>query len=188
MTNYQIKEVFYKKNKSIKNCNRRLAILFHEMYCIDRYFPPVDDGSSRQHLFLDRAGAMVINLDRFYKLNTPPLRWKHHILVTEFDIKAYNKGYGWGRLEHKIANQQADLYYPNYRIVVEIDTGSECHQTLLDKINGYNRTANLKYLIFVTDGGENRVNLWKENVRKGIKFAGCKFEDVDELLDIIKKR
>ncbi len=156
------------------------------MQCIDRYYPPVDSGSSRQHLLLDRAGAMAINISPFYKLNTPPLRWKHHVLVAEFDIMAHSRGFGWGKLEHKIASQQADLYYPSYRMAVEIDTGSESHKTLLDKIKGYNRTTDLKYLLFITDGGENRIKLWKENVRKGIKFAGCKFEDVDKLLDMIK--
>nr|WP_282706947.1 replication-relaxation family protein [Natroniella acetigena] len=186
VTNYQIKKVFYRDNKGIKNCNRRLRMLYHEMYCIDRYFPPVDTGSSKQHLMLDKAGAKAIGISPFYKLNKPVLRHEHHRLVTEFNIRGWEKGLGWAKLEHKIADQVADLYYPRKKMAVEIDTGSESRKTLKGKIKGYNRTTDLNYLIFVTTGGQSRIDLWEDKIRSDIKFAGCQFKDVDELLNIIK--
>lgn len=166
----------------MKNCNRRLRILF-DLYCLDRYFPPVDSGSSKQHLLLDRAGAYAIGKVNFFKLNKPVRRYKHHRMVTEFDIVGHER-LGWAKLEEKKGSQVADLYYPNIDMAVEIDTGTEGHKTLKNKIRGYNR-SNISKVAFVTSGGANRVELWKNKIRPDIKFVGCKFEDIEELVKIV---
>ena len=186
VTSHQIRKLFY-RGQAQAVCNRRLRILY-DLHCVDRFFPPVKKGSAKQHLVLDRAGAMVLGLSSFYKLGSLPVHYRHHVLVAEFSIHARMKGLGWGKLEHKLAGYKVDIYYPPYKLAVEIDTGSEVHGTLERKAERYNRMTKPRYALFVTDGNPDRIDTFTAGINNHIKCAGCNFKDLDELLQMVVNR
>ncbi|MFW6243169.1 MAG: replication-relaxation family protein [bacterium] len=184
VTSEQIRKLFY-TGQHINNCNRRLRILY-DLHCIDRYFPPTEKGSSKQHIVIDRAGMLVIEKE-CTKINKLPLHYRHYIAVNEFVINLYKQGFGFGLREYQVAGYKIDLYYPDYKLAVEIDTGCEVHKTLIDKAKKYNRVQEVNYLLFITKGSKNRIKVFKSNVHN-IKVAGCKFKDLDKFIPILKSK
>lgn len=178
----QISRIFWRGRKQAKDlCNRRLRILY-DLYCIDRFFPRVCRGSSQQHIVLDRAGAKILNIDNFNKIRELPITYKHMRLMTEFRVEAYLKNLGMGKREVKLSDIRADIYFPEYRIAVEIDTGSESYKMLKKKAEKYSRT-NLFAIIFVTDGGIKRIKYFLDEIKlQRVKKAGCKFEELGDML------
>jgi len=173
----------------IKTCNPRLRILF-ELHCIDRLFPPVavGEGSSKQHLIIDYAGAKVLNLDNFKKIQELTNNYQHSVLVAEYRLQAYKAGFSWGIKEYKLGECIADIYYSNYHIAVEVDRGTESHNTLEGKAKKYNELINPPTVIFFTSGASERVDTFLDSLRYNIKKAGCTFDNLNQVLAALKKK
>ena len=105
-------------------------------------------------------------------------------MVTGVDITGFKKGLDWAKLEERVGSQQADLYYPSLDLAIEVDTGSETHKTLKNKIKGYNRSQ-VDKLIFVTSGGLNRVDLWKDSISSYIRFIGGAYSDIEKIMEMV---
>lgn len=165
-------------------CNRRLRILY-DLHCIDRYFPPAKEGSSKQHVVLDRAGARLLNIKNFNKKNTLPGNYFHTILQVEFKIRAKHHGWGWGALETDFGPFRADIYYESINAAVEIDCGTETHTTLKRKAKKYNQVNGLKYVIFVTKGPEKRGDTFLKYLHSPTHKVRVKFKDLEDLFDAV---
>lgn len=80
--------------ESISVLNRRLRKLY-ESYVLDRFYPKVGtgQGSSQQHICLDRAGLILLEIDKYNKpINYDNngnkvlfLGWEHKILLNEYE-------------------------------------------------------------------------------------------------------
>ena len=166
-----------------KLANKRLRTLF-DLHCIDRHFPPVKEGSSKQHIVLDYAGARALKLENFYKINELPLTYYHTVLVAEFRLQARLLGLPWGDTEKDLGPVKADIYYPDKRMAVEVDTGTETRETLTNKAQRYNRLQGIS-LIFVTDGAPDRVDYILDRVY--IPKAGGHFDNLKKFIKEIKR-
>lgn len=84
----------YPMFESVSVLNRRLRKLY-EIYVIDRYYPKVGNGqgSSQQHICLDRAGLILLEIDKYNKpINCDNngnkilfLGWEHKVLLNEYE-------------------------------------------------------------------------------------------------------
>ena len=73
--------------------NKRLKMMYQK-HLIDRIYPSVGlgKGSPKQHICLDRAGAILLELDKFNKpiqldsqgARSLPLGWEHRIMLNEY--------------------------------------------------------------------------------------------------------
>jgi hypothetical protein len=83
-------ERLYPQFASTDRVNKRLRTLFN-MHLIDKVYPPVGigEGSSKQHICLDRAGIILLELDRYNKMldsnRSLPLGWQHKVMVNEYE-------------------------------------------------------------------------------------------------------
>ena len=170
-------------NHPQKQANRRLRVLY-DLHCIDRFFPPVDKGSSKQHIVLDYAGARALELENFYKINDLPLTYYHTTLVAEFRLQAKLLGFSWGLTEEDLGPVKADIYYKRQGLAVEVDTGTETRETLKSKAQRYNRLQGTS-LIFVTDGARDRIDYILDRVH--IPKAGGHFKNLKNFIKEIKR-
>lgn len=189
VTSKQVEKVFWRgRSQSKYLCNRRLRVLY-DLHCVDRFFPRVGigEGSAPQHLCLDYAGAKALKLDSFNKMQKLPISYKHYILVAEFRLNARLKGFGWGRREEKIGSTVADIYYPNYKICIEVDRGTETLSTLDRKAQKYNQiVTEIDKVVFITNGTDKR----KKRFKQGLKYPGgsvitAKFDDLKGTIDLL---
>lgn len=89
-------QTLYPKFPSTDFLNKRLKILYNK-HIIDRIYPPVGigKGSSKQHICLDRAGAILLDLEKFNKpINLDrsgnkslPLGWEHRVMINDYKCK-----------------------------------------------------------------------------------------------------
>ncbi|MMZ43633.1 hypothetical protein D1872_51970 [compost metagenome] len=83
-------EILYPHFASTDRLNKRLRTLFH-MHLIDKVYPPVGigEGTSKQHICLDRAGAILLDLEKFNKIIGParslPLGWEHKVMLNTYE-------------------------------------------------------------------------------------------------------
>gem|GEM_PF-5103814 len=179
--------MYWRGRKQAKDlCNRRLRILY-DLHCIDKFYPPapIGEGSMPAHIVLDYAGAKALDID-LVKIRELPLTFKHHTLVAEYRIKAYRHGFSWGRREERLGPVVADIYYPEHRIAVEVDRGTEYLKTLRRKTENYNRLrGKVNRVIFVTSGSKNRIDYFCDRLQ--LPDAGCHVDDLDKLLSELKK-
>lgn len=154
-TSTQVAEYFYwDKVKAQDLTNRQLRTLY-DLHCIDRWFPPVDKGSSLQHVSLGLAGAKILGVNN-RRMKALPLTYRHMVLVTEYRMRARLNGFGWGESETKLGAVQADIWYPEHKLAVEVDTGTETTETLLSKAQRYQSLLGVKWVVFCTTGKGER--------------------------------
>lgn len=87
-------EILYPKFASTDRLNKRLRKLY-ELHVIDRIFPRVGpgEGSSQQYICLDRAGIILLGIERYNKPITTdvlgnkalPLGWEHRVLINDYE-------------------------------------------------------------------------------------------------------
>lgn len=86
-------QVLYPEFPSTDFLNKRLKMLYQK-HLIDRIYPAVGlgKGSPKQHLCIDRAGAIVLEIEKFNKpiqtdadgLKSLPLGWEHRMMVNDY--------------------------------------------------------------------------------------------------------
>lgn len=79
---------------SVDRMNKRLKLLY-EKHVIDKYYPKVglNRGSSQQYICLDRAGIILLGLDKYTKpINTDDTgaktivsNWQHRVLLNDYE-------------------------------------------------------------------------------------------------------
>lgn len=181
--------MFFRKNKESRFlCNRRLRRLF-DLHCIDRFFPPIDVGSTPQHVVLDRAGAKILGVESsFNKIPCLPLTHKHMILMTQFLIRANRWGFGWGEREYQMGSVVGDIYYSKYRMMVEIDSGNHGSKVLQEKARNYADLPNVDWIVFVTSGSESRVESFLDSCIFPGRKGGCVIKDLDTFFSGLRKK
>lgn len=152
----------YPKFPSTDYLNKRLSILYNK-HIIDRIYPPVGmgKGSSKQHICLDRAGIILLGMDKYNK----PIQydtegnkslfmgWKHRIALNDYEcrIREYCNSHDLSII--KIESEK-DHPYHNTKIIpdiflfiknntkghlffIEVDLGTEDLPYVKDKMQGY---------------------------------------------------
>jgi hypothetical protein len=170
-TSDQLARVFFQANNAQYLCNKRLRILF-DLHCINRFFPPTDKGSSRQHTALDIAGKKILGIDRYTLIKKLPITYKHTIHVTEAAIRLTKLGPH--TLETNLGGAIADLYYPNHKLAIEVDTGAESRRSLTTKIDRYRLITDIKWLLFISTGPIERIKYFVNLT----KSTGCLFRTI----------
>lgn len=87
-------QILYPYFESVGVLNRRLKILY-EQYILDRFYPKVGigQGSSQQHVCLDKAGLILLDIDKYnkpinYDKNGNKVLfygWEHKILLNDYE-------------------------------------------------------------------------------------------------------
>jgi len=151
-------ERLYPVFESTKVLNRRLKFLFQK-HVIDRIYPPVglNQGSSQQHICLDRAGIILLEIDNYNKpiiydefhTRRLPLGWEHKVLINEYECVLKNID---GQLikyivEDPIPYNDTKLIpdiacvirhdTKGYNLFLEIDLGTEDIPRVKEKLDNY---------------------------------------------------
>lgn len=185
-TSEQVARLFWDGSKKAQGlCNRRLRQLY-DLQCIDRFFPVVETGSSLQHIVLDRAGAKALGLSHFRRITTLPVSYRHTVYVSSFLASAYSNGWGWGKTEYRLGRLIADIYYPALKVAVEIDTGTQSRQVLLDKARKYNQTPDLSVIVFVSAVKE-RAGWFLGNLSLHTNNVGATFENFEKVFPVVRR-
>lgn len=87
-------ERLYPEFASTDRLNKRLKMLYQK-HIIDRIYPPVGlgEGSSKQYICLDRAGIILLELEKYNKPiatdsfgnKSLPLGWEHKVMLNEYE-------------------------------------------------------------------------------------------------------
>lgn len=152
----------YPKFASVDVLNKRLKMLYNK-HVIDRIRPPVrqGEGSSQQYVCLDRAGIILLGLDKYNKpiyINNIGnkslfLGWEHRVLINEYEciIKEVITRLG-GRLLIYLSESPVmfnntklipDIFIlmsrnnKGYLMYIEIDQGTEDIPYVKNKLNSY---------------------------------------------------
>ena len=137
---------------------------------------------------LDRAGARAINKNNFKKIRELPNNYKHTILVNKFIAAMYHLQIGKAKIEHKIGNIRADIYYPLFDLAVEVDRGTETHKTLKKKASKYNEVmSSINCLIFITNGNEDRNKTFAKGINNKSKLTVSHFSRLGNVKQWINK-
>lgn len=148
--------------ESVSVLNRRLRKLY-ELYILDRFYPKVGmgQGSSQQFICLDKAGLILLEIDRYNKpINYDSngnkilfLGWEHKILLNEYEcnIRALINDINADILIYKV--EEPVIFFGNqlipdifliieylgkgYVFFIEIDLGTEDIPYIKRKINSY---------------------------------------------------
>ena len=148
--------------ESVSVLNRRLRKLY-ELYILDRFYPRVGigQGSSQQLVCLDRAGLILLNIDKYNKpINQDYngnkilfLGWEHKVLLNEYEciirglVDNINGEILFYKVEESISffdNQFVpDIFLliecqgKGYLFFIEVDLGTEDIPYIKRKINSY---------------------------------------------------
>lgn len=76
-------KAFYEISQGQKRCNDRIRVLY-DMHCVNKAAPklPMGEGTSKQYVWIDRAGIKLLNQERRAK-NELPQDYKHRSLITD---------------------------------------------------------------------------------------------------------
>lgn len=87
-------ESLYPCFASTDRLNKRIKALFH-MHVIDKIYPPVGigEGTSKQHICLDRAGLILLDVDKYNKPIETDLQgnrslhlgWEHKVMLNDYE-------------------------------------------------------------------------------------------------------
>lgn len=173
-------EVLYPTFASTDRLNKRLKQLY-QMHVIDRIYPKVGlgQGSSKQHVCLDRAGCILLDLEKYNKpigvvegIKYLPLGWEHKVLVNDYECEIVS----WCRQNEasiRIYTSEAPLLYNDCKIIpdilcllvkngkgylffIEVDTGTEDMPYVKKKLDNY-----VDYYLSKTWTAESWSNLFK---------------------------
>jgi hypothetical protein len=151
-------EILYPEFPSTDFLNKRLTKLYKQ-HIIDRTYPPVGlgEGSSKQHICLDRAGAILLGIEKYNKPINPdktlPLGWEHRIALNEYEciirqtvkllgaeIKLYQVEQPHAYLDTKLIPDINCLITCNgkgYLFFIEVDLGTEDIPYVKRKLDSY---------------------------------------------------
>ncbi len=142
--------------------NKRLKILYNK-HVIDRIYPPVgvNKGSAKQHICLDRAGAILLGMEKYNKpihidqngQKALPLGWEHRIAINEYECRTKKI---CGKLGAKavLIHTEKPYIYNDTRVIpdltcvinhnnkgyvffIEVDLGTEDLPYIKKKIDSY---------------------------------------------------
>lgn len=154
-------QCLYPEFPSTDRLNKRLKHLYNK-HVIDRAFPSLDPGkgSSQQHICLDKAGAILLGLERYNK----PIKdvrgnkslymgWEHQITINQIEcyLKELSNEIG---IVMKLFQVEKKMEYNDTRIIpdilcliisknrgflffIEVDMNTENTKILKDKIDNY---------------------------------------------------
>jgi hypothetical protein len=98
-------EALYPEFASTDRLNKRIKHLF-KLHIIDKIYPPVGlgEGSSKQYICLDRAGAILMELEKYNKPITTdtlgnrslPLGWEHKVMLNDYECQIVECMREWG--------------------------------------------------------------------------------------------
>jgi len=151
-------EILFPEFPSSDYLNKRLAILY-KMHMIDRTYPQVGlgEGSSKQHVCLDRAGMILLDNETYNKPIRPdkslPLGWEHIVTLNDYKcrITQFFKKIG-GKVLYCELEQTcrfsgkkliADIILivqhnkKGHSFIIEVDLGTENLPFLKKKIDSY---------------------------------------------------
>lgn len=94
-------EILYPEFASTDRLNKRLKVLFQQ-HIIDKVYPAVKigEGTSKQHICLDRAGVILLGLEKYNKPivsdlagnRSLPLGWQHKVMLNEYECMIRQMG------------------------------------------------------------------------------------------------
>lgn len=152
----------YPMFESVSVLNRRLKKLY-ELYVLDRFYPKVGTGmgSSQQYICLDRAGLILLEIDKYNKpINYDNngnkalfLGWEHKVFLNEYECIIYSlvKDIEAQILIYKVEEPilfldtqlipdiflMIEYLGKGYLFYIEIDLGTEDIPYIKKKINSY---------------------------------------------------
>jgi Replication-relaxation len=155
-------QTLYPEFPSTDFLNKRLNILYKKHF-IDKIYPSVGlgKGSSKQHICLDRAGIIFLELEGYNKpirtdkdgSKSLPLGWEHVVMVNDYHckIKEFFKGEGNGiikswteePLPYNDTRLIPDIMFiakyggKGYLFCIEVDLGTEDVPYVKKKLSSY---------------------------------------------------
>lgn len=156
----------YPKFASTNRLNTRLTTLF-KMHIIDKAYPqvPLGQGTSQQHICLDRAGLILLGVDSYSKpinvdeFGTRSLYfgWEHKVMLNEYEcnIRQFIGDIGAKIVEYDVEESNPyndteiipDIFMMiihnkiGYVMFIEADMGTENVPAIKKKIERYNAYA-----------------------------------------------
>lgn len=111
------------------------------------------------------------------------------MLIVEFRLQGRLNGLPWGEVQRRLVKGVIpDIYYPDERMIVEIDTGTESHTTLRSKAERYSKIRGLRSVVFVTTGALTRGQTFLVPLQETADLLiQVKFQDLPKLFRILKK-
>jgi hypothetical protein len=155
-------ERLYREFPSTDYLNKRLNILYRK-HVIDKIYPPVGlgKGSSKQHICLDRAGVILLGIEKYNKPikvdkdgnRSLPLGWEHIVMLNEYECRI-REFFNGVQDEVLMYNVEEPLYYNDTKIIpdifclikhngkgylffIEVDLGTEDIPYVKKKIDSY---------------------------------------------------
>jgi hypothetical protein len=151
-------QALYPEFPSTDFLNKRLNILYR-MHVIDKVYPPVGigKGSSKQHICIDRAGAILLDIDKHNKIiqtdsmgnKTLPLGWEHKVMINDYEIALRN---------YQVIKYDVEEHHPfgdnilipdifclikhegkGYLFFIEVDLGTEDIPYVKRKLDSYSQ-------------------------------------------------
>ena len=111
--------------------------------------------------------------------------YAHEVELVLIRWVARQLGLGWGTLEHRIGPVIADLWFPAYRLAVEVDLGTEDRPHLRKKLQRYRTISEVSWLIFVTTGTQERVDFAVSVSRGGpARCIGAQWQDLNSAYNL----
>lgn len=155
-------ETLYPEFTSTDFLNKRLSKLYKQ-HIIDRTYPPVGlgEGSSKQHICLDRAGAILLGVDKYnkpissdsYGNKSLPLGWEHRIALNQYECLVRKVASQLGGRVRYYRTEQAHTYKDTrvipditcfitcnnkgYLFFIEVDLGTEDMPYVKRKLDSY---------------------------------------------------
>lgn len=155
-------ERLYPEFGSTAVLNRRLKTLYR-MHVLDKIYPSVGlgEGSSQQYICLDRAGILLLGLEKYNKPITTDLvgnrslflGWEHKVFINEYEcmIREVVNNIGGKVILYKV---EEPYYYSDNRLIpdmfvfimyggkgyvfyIEVDLGTEDIPYIRDKLDKY---------------------------------------------------
>lgn len=120
---------------STDRLNKRLKTLF-KLHIIDKIYPSVGlgEGSSKQYVCLDRAGLILLGIEKYNKPITTdyignrslPLGWEHKVMINEYEcyVQQITKALGGSILDYKV---EEPIYFNDIKLIPDIFCFLKCN-------------------------------------------------------------
>lgn len=154
----------YPEFASTDRLNKRIKTLYN-LHVVDKVYPPVGlyQGSSQQHICLDRAGIILLGLEKYNKpISTDshggkhlPLGWEHRVLINEYEcrLRSFAESIGASILDYKVEESWKysdtrlipDIFClikyngKGFPLIIEVDLGTEDIPYIKNKIDNYHK-------------------------------------------------
>jgi hypothetical protein len=155
-------EILYPEFASTDRLNKRIKLLYN-LHVIDKIYPQVGlgEGSSKQHICLDKAGLILLDVEKYNKPITTdpsgskslPLGWEHKVLINDYEcwITQAIKELGGSIVDYRV---EEPLPYGDTKVIpdifcmlkskgkgylffIEVDLGTEDLPYVKGKIDNY---------------------------------------------------